>query len=288
MIVAPWHGEFGWEVALWVPWLRWVKENLYATQDFVVCCAPGHEFLYEDFTSSITPLEIGEIRQRDCQNVWLVDEGLMRKQDYLRKLKEAGFTQRKDLVLTPHDIQFAWPPDSCPRPTKRSTPRLYHPEAQHLHDHVALHVRNSKQHPERNWKHGKAVAVAKALMDEGYKVHCIGTGDAANTIDGTTDFRGETLDEVAALLSNCSVIVGPSSGPLHLANFCDTPAVWWSGNEKDLARYGRHWNPFELPNRTTHEPTWDPNPEQVLDVLAVHFHKQGFDVGTENRETLLE
>ena len=275
MIVAPWHGEFGWEVALWVPWLRWMRLNVHRTDtDFIVTCAPGHEFLYADFATKQIPIEMPNISRRDCQNVWIKDHGLVRKSDYVNALRGAGFKHRKELILTPHDLQFIWPRDECPRPTKRSTPRAYFDGAEKLTDHVAMHVRNYEQHPERNWSHKDSSYVANALMTTGgFTVHCIGTGDGANTVDGATDSRGLELRELCALLANCKLIIGPSSGPLHLANFNLTPALWWSGNEKDIVRYGTHWNPFNLRNAQVGD-GWQPKPEAVLDSVAAWLFKE--------------
>lgn len=274
MIVAPWLGEFGWEVALWVPWLRWMRRNIYRNHTFTVLCVPGHEALYVDFADRVLTIPPPSVRKTDCQNVWVAEHGKFRKQDYVAHLKVHGYTQRKDQVITPLDLQYHWPIKSCPRPTKRALPRAYCEESL-LYDRIALHIRNSVQHPERNWRLG-VDEVERQLVKAGYEVVCVGHPDGAAATADAIDKRGAPLGELCDLLAGCRMMIGPSSGPLHLAHFCLTPLVWWSANEKDLARYGTHWNPFAVAQHRVGL-TWDPSIDDVM--LGVHelLHQEAME-----------
>lgn len=69
------------------------------------------------------------------------------------------------------------------------------------------------------------------------------------------------------MLSKCDFIIGPSSGPMHLANLCEVPAYWWSANEKEQARYKKVWNPFKCENVCVSR-TWKPTVEEVIECIS--------------------
>ena len=160
---------------------------------------------------------------------------------------------------------------------KRAIHRRYVPEVATTPGLIGLHIRNYAQHPERNWKHGKAVAVVNDLTAHGLEVICFGSKDGSTTVaDRAEDARGVPLSEACAKLATCEMIVGPSSGTMHLANYCGTPAVWWSGNRKDVNRYGIRWNPFHLPNVRV-AGSWDPSVQDVLRTINTMRAEQAME-----------
>ena len=126
---------------------------------------------------------------------------------------------------------------------------------------IAIHARAClNKQPGRNWGFNKWASLVEELSGS---VASIGQVGGAMHIPGTENMRGLPLAELCNLLAACRYAVGPSSGPLHLANACATPAVWWSGNQKDKERYETAWNPLKLPNVCAAE-TWDPDVDEVL------------------------
>ena len=59
------------------------------------------------------------------------------------------------------------------------------------------------------------------------------------------DLRGRPIEQTCGLLRKAKVVVGPSSGPLHLASLTGCPQVVWTSNPKqNYSRYKYCWNPF--------------------------------------------
>lgn len=59
-----------------------------------------------------------------------------------------------------------------------------------------------------------------------------------------------TIGELTALLAHASVVIGSSSGPMHMAALAKTPHVVWGGGRNDVVeRYKTKWNPFGTPVR---------------------------------------
>lgn len=259
MIAAPFLGEFGWEVSLWVPWLRHQMKHHFQGRDITVMCRPGHEHLYEDFVDKAMTFEMGKAPDKvDCQNVWL-DGHRLTKKDYLTI---AAVALRKRLVpkdtLTPMDLRVHWSGDEPPY-LKRSE-YVQYGSGEKQDGWVAVHARNSKTNADRNWpEHNWS-----NLMMELSAQHVIAVGskeDALHPI-GSEDLRGQPLREVCDAISRCQLIVGPSSGPLALAMLCGTAVVWWSPNEKDVHRFRIAWNPFGVEQRRAAD-YWNPEPIEV-------------------------
>lgn len=57
-----------------------------------------------------------------------------------------------------------------------------------------------------------------------------------------------TLDDLIAIYHLGGMVIGSSSGPMHLASVTCTPHVVWGGGRNDVrARYLKEWNPFKTP-----------------------------------------
>ncbi len=260
MIAAPFLGEFGWEVALWVPWLRHQILFHYKGRDLTVMCRPGHEYLYEDFATDFLTFEVGAPTQIDCQQVW-VDGHRLGKKDYLTM---AAVAKRQRLVpkdtLTPIDLRVHWVGDAPPilkqaewRPYGKPNGRIG----------IALHARASKTNPDRNWSADKWRALAETIGTS-CNLASVGHPDHALHVEGTEDLRGVSLKALCDLMACSNAVVGTSSGPMALAMLCCTPVVWWSGNLKDQPRFRTAWNPFNV-EEVQAATSWDPD---VIEVEA--------------------
>jgi hypothetical protein len=259
MIAAPFLGEFGWEVTLWVPWLRHQMLHSYQGRDLTVLCRDGHQYLYEDFCDDILTFAVGRpIDKIDCQQVW-IDGHRLTKKDYLTM---AAVALRKRLVpkdtITPMDLRVNWVGDAPPV-LKQSEYRPYGKPNGRIG--IALHARASRINPDRNWSTFKWAALAETL---GGNLASVGHPDQSLHVEGTEDLRGVSLGALCDLMSCSHAVVGPSSGPLALAMLCGTPVVWWSANLKDQPRFKNAWNPFNVEEVQAAQ-TWDPD---VIEVEA--------------------
>lgn len=269
MIAAPFLGEFGWQVALWVPWLRWVRTELYASRDFQVICKPGHEGLYEDFATSITTHEVKGITKHDCELAWI--DGVQVKKPAYESIVRAALEEPKKRIqpiICPTDMNYTWPPGRPPLPIKAQV--KYHKYGSSKRDDklVALHARHCPdKQPERDWEKGNWSRLSEALLGEGYSLCSVGSKGGAKHVHGTEDMRGLSIKEEVEILSACQYIIGPSSGPLHLANHCGTPAAWWADGSKNLERYDKAWNPFGVKNICVSFEDWQPSVGWVIACL---------------------
>lgn len=264
MIAAPFLGEFGWEVALWAPHLRWLRQTHHQQGDFKVWCRPGHEALYEDFATKIEPVRTPRIRRVDCENAW--DEtGRVDYAELLNHLEHKRIAKARK--ITPGSMMVQWKPVPF---TKRTNYKLLGDRAPKP-GKVAVHIRclPDKQ-PERNWPVMHAERVLGTLFERDLveQVVSVGSIDGSSLFDSCrwTDQRGVRLRELIDELATCTLIIGPSSGPLHLANQCGVPAVWWSSNAKDEPRYARVWNPFSVGNVQAAK-SWTPSVDQVVEAV---------------------
>ena len=266
MVAAPFYGEFGWEVALWVPWLRWQRRKVHRQCDFEVLCKIGHEVLYEDFATKVTGVKPPKgITKIDCQNVW-VDGAQIRDwpAEVSRLLRKKVGPAR---VIHPQEMRVRWDPVPT---TRRFDYQPYGVQRMKVKGRVGLHIRrcHDKQ-PERNWDPLQVGKLLGMLTKKGLLKSAVFFGtldDAVGSVLGY-DRRGAPLSELVEHMAECELVVGPSSGPLHLANLCGTPVVWWSGNAKDVPRYNKVWNPFKCLNEQA-SASWDPSVEEIVDAVA--------------------
>jgi hypothetical protein len=89
-------------------------------------------------------------------------------------------------------------------------------------------------------------------------------------IEGTEDKRGIPLQELMDLMASVHVIVGQSSGVMHLATLCGLRQVVWAEdnktyfNEKLEKRYKETWNPLGTPVSWVQSDNWCPEPGDVI------------------------
>ena len=261
MIAAPFLGEFGWEVSLWVPYLRWLTQHTHKGKVFHVICKPGHEALYEDFATCTIPyLPMGMNRRQtraDCQHCWFGNLKVT-KSDY-REMVRVVNKPDAGKVITPYDLHVYWKGNDPPILLK-SEYRPYGVQDK-IRGWVAAHARycTAKQ-PERNW----SMKNWEQLFTELDPKHIIwvGSQDDAYCTGIGENLIGMPLKEVTDAISRCEFMVGPSSGPMALSLLCRTPVVWWSGNVKDKARFSEAWNPFDTEQVQVSD-SWDPEPMEV-------------------------
>ena len=83
------------------------------------------------------------------------------------------------------------------------------------------------------------------------------------------DLRSTDLKETIAHISSSALVVGGSSGPMHLASLCGKPIVVWTGAPSITRRYFAAWNPFAVSVYVVTENTFNPSPEAVIETIRM-------------------
>ena len=135
---------------------------------------------------------------------------------------------------------------------------------------IIFHCRNKSTGAERNWGKEKWTQL-RSLLDEDLKIACIGNHEAFHIHD-TDDLRGIDLSELISIMNNSEMIVGPSSGPMHLASLSGLKHLVWT-TEFNRSRYTKDWNPFNTEVILHVDGGWNPDPEKIKTIIHNQFHE---------------
>lgn len=255
---GPYCGEFGFELCVWNPLARKAAEDY---DEVIVEGPPSSEYLYEFATTYIPNPTVpnnsdGMMGKLQCEpftttgyDVFSPDwrsQGAPEMEKLKTKHVPNPLKAWRDLSAKPSfvaDILFAF------RPVKR------------LREHIFV---------DKAYPFDQCCALVE-LLSRDRIVACIG-GDENYHIPGTLDFRGRNLRALCSAMAAASLVVGPSSGPMHLASLCKTPhVVWYSqgGNSRSKAMYDEHWNPFATPH--TYLLEQPPSPRSVAEAAEAYL-----------------
>ncbi|MCP4651203.1 MAG: hypothetical protein GY853_14140 [PVC group bacterium] len=247
--------EFGWLLCTFIPAIRYKSRGYNRT---VIVCDPEHRYLYQDFATDFV--------------------------NYNKKIEGVGYygwSPKKKLKM-PRGISRKYPGAKIITPTKKictDAPMVYYKYGKYndkLHSDIIIHARSEAKfnREKRNWPiHHYVKLIKKLRAHRDLSVCSVGTKEGAHHIPGTLDLRGIPLEALCNRMASSSVVVGCSSGPLHLASLCGCPHVVWTdkkyqeaikGTNKD--RYKKLWNPFGTPVKVI-DVGWQPSIEVVYEVL---------------------
>ena len=248
LVAGPWIGEFGWELFGWQGVLRAMAPQY---KRVTVYGRPGHDALYSDFIDEY----IEFIPQGTEPNMWM-NEGTT----FPTPIRDG-----KTLWIQPQQMIFM--------PNAPQQEFIKYGTATKGNGTIVYHARNLDKYGSdyMNWD----VSNWFTLLERYDDVVCIGSRGGAIYTKGE-DMRGAPIREVADMLSAASVLIGPSSGPMHLGSLCGTPHVVWSGHAINKPRYEEWWNPLKTPVRTivpdddpwTNKKVWHPTPDEVADEVG--------------------
>jgi hypothetical protein len=245
-VFGPFWGEFGWEVAQWAPYV-----NYRAQETDRILCMPGHADLYafDGPISQSSPRPSGAVPDMlGCSGERKSIGILHRVRPESLKVKLVNGVPCIDAEIKPVPLYPA-----C------AAPRRF----------VVLHCRAINKCAERNLMPARWDRIAANLIENGAEVAVIGSelDYCPQLNDQGYDLRGASLDDTISFLRTARVVVGASSGPMHLAQACEAPVVVWSGNaQKDRPRYKAVWNHFDSPT-TFVASTWQPGVNKVLQAI---------------------
>ena len=240
VLAGPWLGELGWELFCWQGRLRFIAAR---RKQVYVLTAKGHEFLYRDF-AIVNELPRLTRRNNTQDNLQVIEPGC-------ELVYYSPFAKDAERVIASkfHKQTFV-----CPKVRPLEDMQPYD---------LVLHCRARPHHEEHNWAPRQWQALVKTF--KGKRIAAIGAGDDAFYPKGVDVFDAQPLEWVARLLKHHTrMLVGTSSGPMHLAALCKTPHVVIT-HPYNEPRYRKDWNPFQA--KCAIVPSWQPNLGGVLDAI---------------------
>lgn len=221
--------EWGWVIATWVPYCRFISQRYDRT---VIICREANQYLYEDFTDEFIYYD-----KKGETDRWLLNG---------KRIK------------IPPEIESRFVGASLKEPnqnrcmSKRKKKYLQYGKLMNdLGYDIVIHARARKEgQTQKNWPVAKYTKLIQSFPEA--RICSIGTEKEARHIPGTNDLRDICLKNLSYIMRNSKVVLGTSSGPLHLASHCGTPHVVITSTEyrkvikgTNRHRYEKLWNPFK-------------------------------------------
>jgi hypothetical protein len=254
ILIGPWVGEFGWELFCWQAFIRAiVKDN--NIKEVVCVTREGRDILYEDFATVVNYNPKGDA------NMFMIEESpsvIEDQQSLVDKYVEQGFK-----VMLPQPLHYRGQPLQTSMGAFYPSFISYGEKKDACSFDILFHCRSRSFRAGDNWDKESWDALLELCAT--YKVACIGSKEESFSLEGATDLRGVPLRELVDYLASSRLIVGPSSGPMHLATLCKCPQLVWSGNPANKIRYEKEWNPFDVKVVYLGEDRggWNPDPIEV-------------------------
>lgn len=250
LVAGPWTGELGWELMSWQGYLRKRAED---HEEVVVCGPSGHECLYSDFSTQYIVYD--HTGMRDC---WWTRKGSADHTEIVKQLDQLG-ERVKPTRFSIDEQKFI----------------KFGNTSHELLTDVLVHARAPfGTRPGHAWPIDHWEILIADLARAGLTVAAIGSLEGAMCPSGAQDWRGMTMQKLMDAMASTRLVVGPSSGPMHLASLCGTPhlvwtdQVWYSAiRATNRRRYESIWNPLSTPCRIFDTQGWTPLPSCVLNEI---------------------
>ena len=250
LFAGPWVGEFGWELLGWQAWIRKLAPGY---EKVIVCARESSRALYEEFCHEFIPHTIsGVANTHSC---------LMESTDELARV----------LSQVPAGADFLAPRKYVPA-YEQEFVRLGKPSDAGVD--VLIHARGRSFTAQRNWEVDRWESLVKHFLSEGLRVGAVGMSSATLDVSGVEDFRDQPLADTLDCMASARLMLGPSSGPMHMASLCGTPHLVWT----DKATYGMRktsrekyeswWNPLDTPVTVLDEDGFNPSVDTVLEAAS--------------------
>ena len=255
LLAGPWIGEFGWELFVWQAYIRNIAPKY---KKVIVSSRKGHEFLYEDFCTEFIPIDVPK---NALSNSWFCD-GI--STDFTEKFA-AGI--KFDTRIPAKNIGFLYHGDghaTIKEGFYQQNFIKYQSDSLDKSFDILIHPRNKDLGHDRNWNQEKWQKLVD-LLSKKYSIGTIGSHEAFNLND-SEDCRNISIRDTVSLMNRTKLVVGQSSGPMHLASLSGTPHLVWS-TEHNRRRYFEYWNPFNTPVYFYPEMGWNPTPEFIYEKI---------------------
>jgi len=242
LICGPYVGEFGWELFFWSGYCRALSRHFDQT---IVITRPGRNMLYEDFANveNYSPPPHGVA---DCENnsAFTDEEFKILVEKYGT---DASWFRPFPQDRGPFGVHWAQPvwvqqvngflsPEYISRDRKNDLKEKI----------IIIHARNRADvRPVDNPPIEMLNALVQVLKSK-YRVVTIGQRGNSMWVEGTEDWRNQSLSAITALMDQAVCVVGTTSGPMHLASLMGCPVITWQWDyEKMWYRFSSAWNPHD-------------------------------------------
>lgn len=233
-IYLGWAGEFGWEISLFYPLVRYLSQRYEVTiatfedtiplyKDLNVNCI-SNKLSERRFVGVDGELSIPKEFQNETRIVFKDNEHLDSRSDMIHMMLSPGII-RQDLDMQREDL-------------------------------ILVHARSLNNHPQRNWTSEDTKKLERAISAQ--KVCFIGSTTGSMCPDRYEDLRGISMEGLVKQIKKAKCVLGPDSGPIHLAKFCGTPVFTWGcpdDRHDPNSDLGKLWSP--LPTLCRHQKSWE-------------------------------
>ena len=261
LFAGPWIGEFGWEVMNWQPFLRWLAPQY---KRVIVCIQEGNEALYQDFAHEFCYHTVEG--SSNCNRMIRINNP-----EELKRAK--GLCQPDWESLNP--VRIGW------QPPTRKVFKPFGTFQEKIATDILFHPRGRDCKAYRNWsgkKWEELLAGLSLSLGKKGRIGCIGIKNATLDVSGDfCDYRNIPLHQTLDLMASTRLVIGPSSGPMHLASLCKTPHLVWTDNQKyarghtNRYKYETWWNPFNTKVLVIDNMDFDPDIKAILEVAQEYL-----------------
>ena len=253
-IITNFGGEFGWFLMRFQAIFRAIKEK-HPDIKIVIASRPGLYAIVKDYVEEYIEIDYGS-----KTDGWRVnEENPILEPKILEKYK--NYIYMDGLV--------------CMKGLPQSFIKFGKPYTATGYKYVVIHPRNTTKvgTEYRNWSLENWNKLVKKISDLGFLVATIGTKDTLLP-DNTKDMRSIPIDVTMDLLYNSELVLGPSSGPIHLASLCGASHVVWTDDKvwescggTNRYRYETSWNPLGTKAIVLDEDNWQPPVDTVYNAI---------------------
>ena len=255
LAAGPWIGEFGHELFSWQCYLRTLSKNY---DKVIISSRSGHEILYHDFCNQYIPFDSN---LNNCSCV----------RNYKTKYDSSVFSNISYTDIIKPTSKWSISPTYISYGNYNSTKKY----------DIVIHARNIKMDnapnqtdikykESRNWSYENWIIIIDYLKKRNLKCCVVGRKESAFSFDGIDNLLNLSLSELADILKNSRLIIGPSSGPMHFASLCNCQQIVWTSSV-NVNKYKKNWNPFKTPVTIIIDENWNPKPKKIIDSINEKF-----------------
>ena len=252
LVAGPYIGELGYEIGEWAPHIKWLASHLNCRTH--VFARKGREVLYP-FAEEVQTIDFPS---EHIDGHWLMDPSPEEIELY------DGLENRARHHAEQHKSQFAYQSlevlsdrSNCLKIFRGKAPVLLKPsedlrakwkKALPSTPKVVLTYRANFRGSQRNSDPDLMVQTADFITKQGWTPILVGKIDKQYTapdIPGVDLTNQTTLADLIAIYEQSFVVVGSSTGTIHLAASCGTPHITWGstrGDDSVVLRYEKEWN----------------------------------------------
>lgn len=277
LLAGPYVGEFGWCLFCWQGYVRTLSKEYRETH---IICRPGEQILYADFASKIYEFDPGSWKT----NMHMCEDMKHDPMDLVSTLEWDHYFSGNYFMDVSHD-------------GKSYRDNKGHFDAQTFHKYTGdelpfdgavksydllFHPRNKPTSSDRNWSKDRWQSLVDMMKDE-YTIAVIGN-EMAYELEGADDLRGTSLQSLVKHINACGMVVGPSSGPMHLASLCGKKHLVWTP-EFNRFRYEKWWNPFGTESIIFSDGGWHPEPVMIKNKIHESLIRSGIQPDVNEHST---